>query len=169
MTAAMMLMIVGGNWQWARRCGVSPQANIELVRQWVEQVWNAGNLDLLTHFHPASFDNHGRSTTIEESKQWHLHNRATFPDIHYTIDDAFATDDQVAVRWTATATHRGTLWNMIPPTGKTIIWNGMHLLRLANKQIVEVWAVQNTIAQLQQMGVTLQPAADVAERTNRVE
>jgi hypothetical protein len=44
----------------------------------------------------------------------------------------------------------------------------MHLLRLANKQIVEVWALQNSIAQLQQMGVTLHSAADGEEHTNTV-
>jgi predicted ester cyclase len=148
---------------------MSAEANMELVRQWVEQVWNAGNLELLSHFHSPTFDNHGKRSTIEETKQWQLRNRVTFPDIHYTIDDLFATDDRVALRWTASATHRGALWNMIPPTGKTITWNGMHLLRLANKQIVEIWAVQNSIEQLQQMGVTLHPAVGAAECNTTVE
>jgi predicted ester cyclase len=139
---------------------MSAEANMELVRQWVEEVWNAGNLERLAHYHPPTFDNHGNSSTVEEARQWHLSNRATFPDIHYTIEDMFAADDRVALRWIATATHRGTLWNLIPPTGKIITWNGMHLLRLANGYIVEVWAVQNSIAQLQQMGVTLQPAVE---------
>jgi len=148
---------------------MSADANMELVRQWVEQVWNAGNLDLLARFHPPTFDNHGSRSTIEETRQWHLRNRATFPDIHYTIDDIFAADDRVALRWSATATHRGALWNMIPATGKTIAWNGMHLLRLANGQIVEVWALQNSIAQLQQMGVTLHPAAEATEHDSAAE
>lgn len=129
-----------------------------VVRQWVETVWNAGNVTQITDFHPPTFDNEGSPSTSEAAKQWQLRNRSTFPDLHYTIDDLFATADRVAMRWTATATHRGTLWNMIPPTGKVITWNGMHLLRLADGKIVEVWALQNTIAQLQQMGVTLQPA-----------
>ena len=145
---------------------MASDTHIAIVRRWVEQIWNAGNMDLLSHFHPPSIINHGSHSTIEETKQWHLSNRAAFPDIHYTIDDIFASADQVALRWTATATHRGTLWNIIPATGKTITWNGMHLLRLAHQQIVEVWAVQNTIAQLQQMSVSLQPAAGSVERNN---
>ena len=136
---------------------MSAESNIALVCQWVEQIWNEGNLERLVFFHPPSFINHGSPLTIEEGKEWHLRNRETFPDIHYVIDDLFATDDRVALRWSATATHRGALWNMIPATGKPIAWNGMHFLRIANQQIVEVWAVQNTIAQLQQMGVTLHP------------
>jgi predicted ester cyclase len=130
------------------------------VCQWVEQIWNAGDLDQLSQFHPATFANHGNPMTIAETRQWHLRNRSTFPDIHYTIADLFATADRVALRWSATATHQGALWNLIPATGKTITWHGMHLLRLANQQIVEVWAVQDTIAQLQQMGVTLRPAGE---------
>lgn len=78
---------------------MSATANMELVRQWVEQVWNAGNLELLTQFHPPTFVNHGNRSTIEDTKQWHLSNRATFPDIHYSIDDMFATDDRVALQF----------------------------------------------------------------------
>lgn len=133
------------------------EANSALVRDWVEQIWNAGALDRLNHFHPPTFDNHGHLSTIEEAEQWHIRSRATFPDVHYTIEDIFATEDRVALRWTATATHQGDLWGMIPPTGKRITWNGMHLLRVADNRIVEVWAVANTITQLQQMGVTLNP------------
>ena len=137
---------------------MSAEANMELVRQWVEQVWNNSNVQRIIDFHPPTFDNEGKRSTPEEAKQWHLSNRSTFPDLHYIIDDIFATEDRVAMRWTATATHLGTMWNMIPPTGKLITWNGMHLLRLADEKIVEVWALQNNIAQLRQMGATLHPA-----------
>ena len=146
-----------------------PTDTIDLVRQWVEEIWNQGQLQRLGQFHPPTFTNHGQPSTIEETEQWQLQNRATFPDVHYTIDDIFAAGDaatpvvgsttQVAFRWTATATHQGTLWGMIPATGKSITWNGMHMLRVVDQQIVEVWAVGNSVAQLQQMGVTLQPAA----------
>lgn len=142
---------------------MSAEGNMELVRQWVEQVWNQGKVERITDFHPQTFNNEGKRSTHEESKQWHLSNRITFPDIHYIIDDMFATNDRVALRWTATATHRGALWNLIPPTGKLITWSGMHLLRLADKKIVEIWALQNTITQLQQMGATLHPAAEVPQ------
>lgn len=138
---------------------MSATTNLEVVRQWVETVWNQGNVERITDFHPTTFANEGNPSTPEEAKQWHLNHRSTFPDIHYHIDDLFATEDRVAMRWTATATHRGIFWNFIPPTGKQITWGGMHLLRLAEGKIVEVWALQNSIAQLRQMGATLHPAA----------
>lgn len=139
---------------------MSIETNMEVVREWVEQVWNRGDVESISQFQPATFLNEGHESTLEEAKQWHLGNRAVFPDIHYTIDEMFACDDRVVLRWRAKATHAGTLWGMIPPTHQSIEWNGIHLLRLANKKIVEVWAIQNTSSQLQQMGVTLQPATE---------
>lgn len=136
---------------------MSADENIAVVRAWVEDIWNFGNLAHLERFHPPTLNNHGRQTTVEEVRQWHQRNRAAFPDIHYTIDAVFAVDDHVALRWTATATHMGTLWNLIPATHRHITWGGMHMLRLVHLQIVEIWAVQDTVAQLQQMGVTLHP------------
>lgn len=147
---------------------MSAEVSMDLVREWVEQVWNAGNVERLSDFHPPTFDNEGHRATIGEIKEWHVRNRVTFPDICYAIDDIFATDDRVALRWSATATHRGALWNVIPPTGKTITWTGMHLLRLADNRIVEIWALQNSVAQLRQLGVTLHPTSDSAERKNTV-
>lgn len=134
------------------------EAQVRLVQDWIAQVWNGGDLERLHHFHPSTFDNHGRPASIDEVRQWHLRQRATYPDIHYTVDDIVAAGEKVAVRWTATATHAGALWDLIPATGKTIVWRGMHLLRVVDRRIVEVWAIADTIAQLQQMGVTLQPA-----------
>ena len=47
---------------------MSAAANLELVRQWVEQLWNQGTLDLLNRFHSPSFKNQGRPSNIEEAK-----------------------------------------------------------------------------------------------------
>ena len=134
--------------------------NVTLVRRWIDEVWNQGDWERMADFHPTIFENEGKQSTLEDAKAWHLNNRTTFPDIHYVIDDIFANEDRVAVRWSATATHKGTLWNLIPPTGKTIRWNGMHLLRLAEGKIIEVWALQNSITQFMQMGAKLNPPSE---------
>ena len=137
---------------------MSSESNIRLVRLWVEKVWNEANLELMNQFHPPSFENHGRPSNIEEARQWHLRMRATYPDLHYVIGDIFAVDDRVALRWTAAATQRGVLWDVVPPTNKTVTWSGMHMLRVVDNQIVEVWAIADSVAVLQQLGVKLQPA-----------
>ena len=138
---------------------MSATSNIHLVQDWVEQVWNAGDLEALATFHPPVFQNEGKSSSIADAQAWHKRMRATYPDIQYVIQDIFATAEQVAMRWTATGTHQGTLWGIILPTGKQITWHGMHMVRIENDQIVDIWAVGDTSTQLQQMGVRLQPPA----------
>jgi predicted ester cyclase len=63
----------------------------------------------------------------------------------------------VALCWTATGTRRGALWDIIPPTNKTVNWSGMDMLRVVNNQIVEVWAIADNNSVLQQLGVKLKP------------
>lgn len=137
---------------------MSVETNISLVREWVEQVWNMGDLDSITHYHPPIFQNEGEASNIAQAQAWHQQMRTTYPDLRYTIEDIFAVEDRIALRWTAIGTHRGSLWGMIPPTQKEISWRGIHLLRIKNDQVVEVWALADTSAQLQQMGVQLQPS-----------
>ena len=144
---------------------MSVESNLALAQDWVAQIWNLGQLDNLSRFHPPTFHNEGQPSSILDAKAWHTRIRATYPDIRYEINDIFATEDRVALRWTARGTHRGLLWEMIPATGKQIHWSGMHMLRIEHDQIVEIWAVANSVAQLQQMGVRLVPANETTEPT----
>lgn len=136
------------------------ESNIKLVQRWVEEVWNANDLDALHQFHPPTFQNEGRSTSIGEVRKWHERMRTVYPDLQYTIEDIFALEEQVALRWMATGTHRASLWGIVPATGKEITWKGIHLLRIESGKIVRIWAVADTMAQLQQMGVQLRPKVD---------
>ena len=130
---------------------------IEIVREWIETIWNASHLTEIDQYHPPSFDNEGKSSTPAEARAWHEAMRATFPDVHYQIEEIFAAEDRVTVRWRACGTHQGTLWGLIPPTGKTVEWPGIHVVRVAEGKIVEVWAVANHAAILQQLDVQIVP------------
>lgn len=84
-----------------------------IVRQWIETIWNAGELDQIDRFHPPIFDNEGKPSTPTKARAWHEGVRATFPDIRYQIEDLFVAGDRVTVRWRARATHQGTLKEVI--------------------------------------------------------
>src|SRR6476646_5336147 len=130
---------------------------LALIRRWVDEIWNEGRYDRLNDFHPAVFDNHGRPSNPAEARQWHVQMRATFPDLHYMIDDLFASGDQVALRWTASGTQRGDLWDMIPATNRRVHWSGMHMLHISSGRIDAVWAVSDSVWMLRQLGVSLRP------------
>jgi steroid delta-isomerase-like uncharacterized protein len=138
-----------------------------VVREWIERVWNQGDLSAIDAFHAQRFANEGVASTPDEAKTWHREMRATFPDLNYTIDELFEADGhRVIVRWTASGTHAGVLWEKVPPTGRRVSWRGIHVLRLQDGQITDVWAVSNMASIAQQLGLELRlPSRWSDERT----
>ncbi|MEM7330921.1 MAG: ester cyclase [Chloroflexota bacterium] len=135
------------------------QTKTHFVQSWIDQIWNKNQLDRLATFHPETFLNEGHTTTHEQIQSWHERSRAVYPDLIYTVEEVVESENHVTIRWSATGTHQGSLWGFIPPTGKKISWSGIHLVRIQDNLIVEVWASANILTQLQQMGVNLQPDA----------
>ncbi|MUL64482.1 ester cyclase [Mycobacterium sp. CBMA 234] len=82
---------------------------------------------------------------------WSLLLRA-FPDIHVTVDDTIVDHDKIASRQTVTGTHLGE-YRGLEPTGKTVVYEEIFIIRFSSGQIAEVWGVVDTLAQLQQLGV----------------
>ena len=82
--------------------------------------------------------------------------RAAFPDIKPVIQDIVAEGDKVTVRVTASGTHQNE-FNGIPPTGRQISWQEVHIFRLADGQIVEHWGEFDMLGILIQLGVVQLP------------
>ena len=136
----------------------------DVVRRWVAETWNEEEPDArrraLHELHPATFQNEGEAATPDFMVEWHDRMRATFPDLHYEIDELVEAGGRVVMRWTAHGTHRGTLWGLLPATGRTASWRGLHLLTVHEGQISEVWAAAEWVEVLQQLGAQLLPAED---------
>ena len=136
---------------------MSIDTNKALVRRWVEEGWNAGNLAVIDAIYAPNVVQHDPSspapvTSSEALKGYVGSFLTTFPDLHFTIDDLLAEDDKVLWRFTSQATHTGPLMN-IPPTGKHATVTGMVLFRVANDKIAEVWVNFDTLGMLQAIGV----------------
>jgi steroid delta-isomerase-like uncharacterized protein len=88
--------------------------------------------------------------------------RSAFPDMTYKVEDTLADGDRVMLRITATGTNTGTFAMThlsFPPTGKSVSFEQIHVLRIANGQIVEHWLGQDTFAFMRQLGLQITPAA----------
>jgi steroid delta-isomerase-like uncharacterized protein len=74
-----------------------------------------------------------------------------FPDLHITIEEQLVQGDHVAFRWRATGTHPGPL-GAAPPTGKSVVLDGLILDRVAEGKVRERWEQWDQSRMLQQLG-----------------
>jgi steroid delta-isomerase-like uncharacterized protein len=74
------------------------------------------------------------------------------PDYQIQIEDMFATEDRLALRFVASGTHEGEFLGY-PPTGKTIKANQINLYRFEGNKIAETWQLMDMAGFFQQIGV----------------
>jgi steroid delta-isomerase-like uncharacterized protein len=131
------------------------KTNVQVVHDYLEQVWNGRAVDLIGSFfrEDAVVHNLPRPLTPDRDGVRENVNRtiATFPDFTLTIDDTVVEGDRVAVRLTFTGTHRGGFYGM-PATGKSFSISAMAVARLADAKIVEWWQIGDTLGLLRQIG-----------------
>ena len=75
-----------------------------------------------------------------------------FPDFQSTIEDMIAEGDKIVTRQTFRGTHAGDLMG-IPPTGKQVTMSGIVISQFVNGKCVELWANNDELGLLQQLGV----------------
>lgn len=75
-----------------------------------------------------------------------------FPDLHITVEDLIAEGDRVVERDTVTGTHQGEYMGL-PPTGKSVTYNEIFIMRFVNGRIAEIWGVVDVFSQMRQLGL----------------
>jgi predicted ester cyclase len=92
------------------------------------------------------------ATGAQALKQlWAMLLRA-FPDLHVTVEDLLADGDKVVIRNTVTGTHQGEYMGL-QPTGKSVAYKEMFILRFANDRIAETWGVVDVLSQMRQLDI----------------
>jgi serine/threonine protein kinase len=105
------------------------ETNKALIRRWIEDVWNHGNLAIIDELLASN-----ASAAAQAINKW----RMVFPGISFTIEEMIAEDDKVVVRWSGQGIHLGmTLLSL--PTDKTVRIMGMSIYRIVDGKIVESW------------------------------
>ncbi len=147
--------------------------NIGLVRRFLEEVWNKGDMSVADELLSPKLKTYepvmGELGGIDGAKQHIRLFRTAFPDLKITIDDIGAVGDKVFIRWTATGTHKGSLMGLQPTNRKGVI-KGISLDRFENGKIVELFYAWDVYKLLENMGLvqplsklvpTAQPSASV--------
>lgn len=146
-----------------------PELNKQIVRRFVEEVWNEAKLDVADEIlapnyveHPSTPDESRpeEPTGPDGMKQFIQMFRQSFPDMKFTIERILAEDDQVAVHLTGRGTHLGELRGL-PPTGKRVTIGGAAIHRLEHNQIVETYQVVDRLSLREQLGAPQMGDLDV--------
>jgi len=82
--------------------------------------------------------------------------RASFPDLHHTLDDVIPAQDKVVVRFKFHGTHQGE-YRGIAPTGKPVTYTGIGIWRIADGKLVEHWSNIDLYGLMQQLGAVARP------------
>ena len=136
------------------------EQNKELVkRAW--EAWGEGDFetfkellapDYVYYFPSRTTKPMSREETIEFGKML----RKAFPDISWGIEELFAVEDRVIVRFIFSGTHKGE-WQGIPATGNKIESSGIIIARIENRKIVEDKEEFDMLGLMQQLGMELKP------------
>ena len=142
---------------------MSLEENKALVRRFIDEVLNAGNIAALTNFCiPGSMFARGFEGQVKAFK-------LGFPDNHFTIDEIVAEDDKVAVHATMHGTNTGPLVGLpalgtfatpAPPTGISVLWNRIYIFSVADGKILNFTAESDQLGLLQQLGWTFTPPSE---------
>ena len=127
-----------------------------LIRRLFDYAFNRGNLaileelltpDSITHLQTSGFPNNHTGF-----KQLIASLRLAFPDLHCTVEDEIEEKDKLAALWTMRGTHKGSFLGN-PPTGRSIVVQGIIFARTADGRIVEDWILVDQLGVLQQLGL----------------
>jgi steroid delta-isomerase-like uncharacterized protein len=136
---------------------MSTEQNKSIVRRWIEEGWNEGNIAVIDQLYAPDYIQHEPPpetvNSSDDLKQYVSMFLAAFPDLHHTIEDLIAEGDKVVWRLNSKGTHKGPFMG-IPATGKIIdAITGVVIFRLENSRIVEGWVNIDALGLMQQLGV----------------
>lgn len=119
------------------------KSNTEIVRSFIESIWNARELDRMSEFVSDHYRDYSFLPAVLPTKEglkvWIESTSAAF-DHNTRIESVIQEGDQVAVRITFEVTHIGK-WRNIPPTGRVTSVRGFRFFRLENQKITHHWAL----------------------------
>lgn len=136
---------------------MSIEENKAIVRRIYDELWNERNLAVADEVIAENGVNYDTQLTAmpagpEEMKQTVRMVTEAFPDNHHTVEEMIAEGEHVVAHVTLTGTHEGEFMG-IPPTGRRIEVNEIHIYRLAGGKAVEHRVGRDDLGAMRQLGV----------------
>jgi steroid delta-isomerase-like uncharacterized protein len=128
---------------------------LEASKRVIEEAFNRGNMDVIDEVCADGFVGHDPMSgdqDREASKASMSMYRAAFPDLHFTIEDAFEAGDKVVIRWTGEGTFENELMGMQPTHEKGQPVHGIVIDRFESGKIAESWNQWDTLTFMRDIG-----------------
>ena len=138
------------------------EETIAAAQRVITEAFGEGNLDLIDELCAENFVGHDAllgDQNREASKQAIAGYRAAFPDLSFTIDDAFASGDKAVIRWTAQGTFENELMGLQPTGERGTPIAGITIDRFEDGLIVESWTQWDTLQFMRDLGAVPEGAA----------
>lgn len=120
---------------------MSAEENKAVVRRFIEEVVNRKDLDVMDELFAEDAVHHAGVQTLQGREALRTAEAAyaeSFPDETVTVEDLVAEGDRVAARWSWRGTHEGEFAGY-RPTYRVLRTEGIHLYRLVDGRIAEMW------------------------------
>jgi predicted ester cyclase len=128
------------------------ESNKGIIKSPFSEVWNKHDRAAIDGFiAPGCIFYMGGTSENETGPKWYrdAFDRyiGAFPDMSFTLDEPISQDDRVTVYWRGNGTQRGTFMG-IAPTNKKIHIEGIMMLRIRDRKVVEFWEQYDALAHI---------------------
>jgi serine phosphatase RsbU (regulator of sigma subunit)/predicted ester cyclase len=122
--------------------------NKALVRRFIEEVYNRGNMDVADELLAPNFVSRdaltGEEASREDYKREIAEQAATSSDLHFSIEEQIAEGDMVVTRTIGSGTHDLEEYEGLAPSGVRITIENIDIDRVVEGKIVEERGVSDT-------------------------
>ena len=141
--------------------GVAAPRPVTVVRRFLDEVVNGGNLDLIDELWADDLAWHGGSLgDISGRPAFRKFIAAdaagAFTGMHLTVEEIVSAGQKVVVRFTNSGTQTGPFLGT-PPTGRHAEWLGIGIYTVASGKISQAWFGEDVLGMLMQFGIVTLP------------
>jgi predicted ester cyclase len=152
----------------APAAAADPEANKQLYRSYIEEVWNKRNPSIADRYLAVNLIEHNQHlpSGLGGRKQFVTAVLAGFSDYHAEIQDVLADGDKVVARVLWTGTQDGPFLGR-PATGKKLRFSTADFFRIENGKFVEHWDVVDSLPRAIALGLVpaLNPPAQMPPKS----
>src|SRR5215469_12288242 len=124
---------------------MSTEENKLLVRRFVEQAVDRGNVDLVDDLTSGEF--------AEIAKRWVRPFQSAFPDFKMEIVELIGEGDKVVAHFRCSGTHLGE-WLGVPASGRRFEGvDEIYIFEIQGGRLVSAYGVEDNLARMRQLGI----------------